>query len=89
MFEMKKTVLAAAVALVLMAVRLSAHHAFAAEYDENRHVAVTGTITGFKWINPHAWLYVTGTDQNGKVTSWVLNWAPLAALSAEAGEKAS
>ena len=51
---MKKTVLAAAVALVLMTVRLSAHHAFAAEYDENRQVAVTGTVTGFKWINPHA-----------------------------------
>jgi hypothetical protein len=70
MFSMKKTALAAVVALGLMTVRLSAHHAFAAEYDENRHVAVTGTVTGFKWINPHAWLYVKSTDQNGKVTSW-------------------
>ena len=70
MFEMKKTVLAAAVALVLMTARLSAHHAFAAEYDEGRHVAVTGTVTAFKWINPHAWLYVNCRDQDGKVTSW-------------------
>ena len=67
---MPKTVLTAAVALVLMTVRLSAHHAFAAEYDENRHVAVTGTVTEFKWVNPHAWLYVNCTEQNGKVTSW-------------------
>jgi hypothetical protein len=66
----KKTVLAAALALISMTVRLSAHHAFAAEYDESRHVAVTGTVTEFKWINPHAWLYVKGRDQDGKVTSW-------------------
>src|SRR5262245_48719795 len=67
---MKKTLIAAAVALVLVTGRLSAHHAFAAENDENRRVAVTGAVTEFKWINPHAWLYVKGTDQTGKVTSW-------------------
>ena len=71
-----------------MTVRLSAHHAFAAEYDENRHVAVTDTVTGFKWINPHAWLYVKGTDQNGKMTSWSFEMGAPVALSAEAGKKA-
>jgi hypothetical protein len=47
-------------ALLLVATRLPAHHAFAAEYDENKRVTVSGTVTRFEWTNPHAWLYVDG-----------------------------
>jgi hypothetical protein len=57
-------------ALLLIVMRVSAHHAFAAEYDENKLVTVSGTVTAFKWTNPHAWLYVDARDQNGEVTSW-------------------
>jgi hypothetical protein len=38
MSEMSKTLFAAAAALLLMTMRLWAHHAFAAEYDENKRV---------------------------------------------------
>ena len=47
-----------------------AHHAFAAEYDANKVVTVSGVVTEFKWTNPHAWLYVDGKDENGKPGSW-------------------
>jgi hypothetical protein len=67
---MSKILRAAAVALLWPAMRMSAHHAFAAEYDENKLVAVSGTVTAFKWTNPHAWLYVEGKDQSGKAASW-------------------
>jgi hypothetical protein len=67
---MSKFLRAAAVALLLPVLRMSAHHAFAAEYDENKLVAVSGTVTAFKWTNPHAWLYVDGKDESGKETSW-------------------
>ena len=60
----------AAAALLLMTMRTSAHHAFAAEYDENKRVTVSGTVTKFQWTNPHAWLYVDGKDESGKVSSW-------------------
>ena len=50
--------------------RISAHHAFAAEYDENKRVTVCGTVTRFEWTNPHAWLYVDGRDESNKVTMW-------------------
>lgn len=61
----------AALAVLLMAMMpASAHHAFASEYDVNRLVTVSGTVTAFKWTNPHAWLYVDVKDQNGEVTSW-------------------
>jgi hypothetical protein len=67
---MRKTWFAAAAALLLTTMRISAHHAFAAEYDENRRVTVSGTVTRFEWTNPHAWLYVDGRDESGKVTRW-------------------
>jgi Family of unknown function (DUF6152) len=67
---MSRTVCAAAAALLLATMRISAHHAFAAEYDENKPVTVSGTVTRFEWTNPHAWLYVDGKDESDKVTSW-------------------
>jgi hypothetical protein len=67
---MKRSLLAIAAMLLFITLRISAHHAFAAEYDEHRHVTVSGMVTTFKWINPHAWLYVEGKDKDGKVTNW-------------------
>ena len=68
--DLTRTLCVAAAALLLTTMRVSAHHAFAAEYDENKRVKVSGIVTGFKWTNPHAWLYVDGQDDSGKVTRW-------------------
>jgi Family of unknown function (DUF6152) len=67
---MSRIVCAAAAVLLLATMRVSAHHAFTAEYDENKLVTFAGTVTRFEWTNPHAWLYVEGKDENDKVTSW-------------------
>ena len=47
-----------------------AHHSFEAEYDRNKTVQVTGTVTRLDWMNPHARFYVDVKDENGKVTNW-------------------
>lgn len=67
---MNRTLYAAAVVLLFTAARMPAHHAFAAEYDENKVVAVSGVVTRFEWTNPHALLYVDGKDAEGKAGSW-------------------
>src|ERR1700689_5106840 len=67
---MSKILCVAVAALLMTAMRISAHHAFAAEYDETRRVTVSGTVTRFEWTNPHAWLYVDEKDGSGKVTVW-------------------
>jgi Family of unknown function (DUF6152) len=67
---MSRMLCTAAVVLLLATVRISAHHSFAAEYDENKVVTVSGFVTGFKWTNPHAWLYVEAQDESGRVTNW-------------------
>ena len=67
---MRRILCAAAVAILLATARVSAHHAFAAEYDESKIVTITGSVTDFKWINPHAWIYIEGKDESGRVSTW-------------------
>jgi hypothetical protein len=47
-----------------------AHHAFAAEFDADQPITLTGTITRVEWINPHAWLHMDVEDEDGNVESW-------------------
>ena len=66
-------VLIAAVSLLAASARLSAHHSFAAEFDETKPVKVTGTITKVEWQNPHIWFYVDVKNADGTVTNWAFS----------------
>ena len=59
-----------AVVLGLTAVPASAHHSFAAEYDNKKPVELTGTVTKVEWMNPHARFYLNVKDDKGAVTNW-------------------
>ena len=48
----------AVVALAVTAVPVVAHHAFSAEFDADRPLQLTGTVTRVEWINPHAWIHI-------------------------------
>jgi hypothetical protein len=68
---MSKTLCVAAAMLFSTTTQMPAHHAFAAEYDANKLVTVSGIVAKFEWINPHALLSVDGRDAEGRAASWM------------------
>jgi hypothetical protein len=59
-----------ALALGVTAASLSAHHAFAAEFDANKPLTMKGTVTKMEWLNPHVWLHMDVKMPNGSVENW-------------------
>jgi hypothetical protein len=75
--EQRRVALTISLGLIFSSVPLAAHHSFEAEYDFNRTVKVTGTVTKVEWMNPHARVYVDVTDEKGKVTNWNFELGPI------------
>ena len=73
-------VLLAGLGIVLIAVPVSAHHAFAAEFDSAQPITLKGTITKMEWINPHTWIHVDVKKPDGAVESWMIEGGPPNAL---------
>jgi hypothetical protein len=73
-------VLAIGFALAIAAVPVDAHHSFAAQYDRNKPVTLTGPVTKIDWINPHARIFLDAKDSSGKVVNWEIELGPPAIL---------
>jgi hypothetical protein len=72
----QRTLLMGACGLLLAALPLAAHHSFAAEYDAGKPVTLKGKVTQVEWINPHSWVHIDVTGEDGKVINWSCETAP-------------
>jgi len=71
-----RSILILAAAIQLWPIPARAHHSFAAEYDANATVALKGVVTKIEWTNPHAYVYIDVTDENGKTVNWAFEGYP-------------
>jgi hypothetical protein len=73
--------LIAAIGLMLITcVPALAHHSFAAEYDVEKPVTLTGFVTKLDWTNPHAFLFIDFKDESGAVKTFRIEMGPPYAL---------
>lgn len=75
--------------IILAAVPVLAHHAFATEYDTGRPVTLKGSVMMLDFVNPHSWLYINVQDANGKLVSWGIELGPVRDLQLQGWNKNS
>jgi hypothetical protein len=77
--EMKQILrvsLLVACALVYFAKPVLAHHAFEAEFSDQKPISITGVITRVDWVNPHAYVFLDAKDESGRVANWSFETLP-------------
>lgn len=57
-----------------------AHHSVIGQYDPEQRVELTGVISEVDWINPHTYLHLVVTNDDGTTTTWRLESAPTAMM---------
>lgn len=59
-----------------------AHHS-PIVFDRTRQITITGTVTEFRWGNPHSWIHIDVADKDGNVGNWAVEMDPASHLARE------
>lgn len=62
---------------------LSAHHSFAATYQEDRMVTIEGDLVQFLFRNPHSFVHVMVKEKDGSMVRYAVEWGGAGQLSGQ------
>src|SRR5206468_3964145 len=62
----------AAVLALLAVAPVAGHHSFAVESDEQKPIALRGTVVKMDWMNPHCWIHLDVKRPDGTVAQWMV-----------------
>ena len=73
--------------VTVLGVRASAHHSFAATYNEGEKMTVEADVVQFLYRNPHSFLQLESKDDKGKVITWAVEWGGGGQLGSQGVQK--
>ncbi len=68
---MKVKILISICGALLMTPPASSHHNFAAHYQLEETVEISGVVSEFRFVNPHARVYLDVRNEEGELESWM------------------
>jgi hypothetical protein len=68
--------LTAGTGLLLAGLPARAHHSFAAEYDSDKKITLSGKVLKVELVNPHSWIHVMAAGPDGKMQDWACEFGP-------------
>jgi hypothetical protein len=69
--------------VLAVAVRLVAHHSFAATYQEDKQQTIEGDLVQFVFRNPHSFVHLEVGGSDGEKTRWAVEWASGSSLNGQ------
>ena len=79
---MRRIIVLAIAALMLVGTAAYAHHSYGATYDTSKEVKLEGKLVQFVFRNPHAFVQIQVPDQKGEMQRWAVEWAGTTQLGA-------
>ena len=79
----RKMFFPAILAILALAMSAYAHHSIEATYDTGKEVKLEGKLIQFLFRNPHSFVHIEVTDENGKMQRYAVEWGGAGALSAQ------
>ena len=76
MMKTRIALAASVIGLLSSTAPLLAHHSFAAEYDSEKRITISGKVLSVELVNPHSWIHVEAAGPDGKVLDWACEFGP-------------